>query len=130
MNRSHRLAYLLLILMAFFLACNHVIGRFVHNEIPPIGLSFWRWLFAGLLLFPFIVYKKRSLRHIFQNNIKHLLLLGTLIVAATSLILVALNLTSAIKISIINSFQPVLTIVFACLFLKQKLSAIHYSALD
>jgi drug/metabolite transporter (DMT)-like permease len=129
MNKPHQLAYLLLTLMAFFLACNHIIGRFVHTEIPPIGLSFWRWLFAGFLLFPFIVYKKRSLRSIFQNNIKNLLLLGTLIVGATTLILVALNSSSAINISIINTFQPVLTIIFARLFLKQKLVAIQLAGI-
>ncbi len=129
MNKPHQLAYLLLTLMAFFLACNHIIGRFVHTEIPPIGLSFWRWLFAGFLLFPFIAYKKRSLRNIFQNNIKNLLLLGTLIVGATTLILVALNSSSAINISIINTFQPVLTVIFARLFLKQKLVAIQLAGI-
>ncbi len=129
MNKPHQLAYLLLTLMAFFLACNHIIGRFVHTEIPPIGLSFWRWLFAGFLLFPFIAYKKRSLRNIFQNNIKNLLLLGTLIVGATTLILVALNSSSAINISIINTFQPVLTVIFARLFLKQKLVAIQLTGI-
>ncbi|MBL1141131.1 MAG: DMT family transporter [Proteobacteria bacterium] len=122
MTKSHQLAYLLLTLMAFFLASNHIIGRFVHNEIPPIGLSFWRWLFAAILLLPYIIYKKRSVLHIFKNNIRSLSLLGGLIIAATSLILVALNSTTAINISIINTFQPILTVILSWQFLNQKMS--------
>ena len=57
------------------------------------------------------------------------MLLGTLIVGATTLILVALNSSSAINISIINSFQPVLTIIFTRLFLKQKLAAIQLTGI-
>jgi drug/metabolite transporter (DMT)-like permease len=127
MNRSHQLAYFLLTLMAFFLACNHIIGRSVHAEIPPIGLSFWRWLLAAVVLLPFVIRRKHALRHIFQHNISNLLLLGILIIGATTLILIALNSSSAINVSIINTFQPILTIIFTRLFLKQNLSAIQLS---
>ena len=115
--------------MAFFLACNHIVGRFVHTEIPPIGLSFWRWFFAAVILFPFIIRGKRTVHQLFVNNTGKLLLLGTLIVGATTLILVALNSSSAINISIINSFQPVLTIIFTRFFLKQKLAAIQLTGI-
>ncbi|MCK5431980.1 MAG: DMT family transporter, partial [Gammaproteobacteria bacterium] len=129
MNKSHQLAYFLLTLMAFFLACNHIVGRFVHTEIPPIGLSFWRWFFAAVILFPFIIRGKRTVHQLFVHNTGKLLLLGTLIVGATTLILVALNSSSAINISIINSFQPVLTIIFTRFFLKQKLAAIQLTGI-
>ena len=129
MNKSHQLAYFLLSLMAFFLACNHIVGRFVHTEIPPIGLSFWRWFFAAVILFPFIIRGKRTVHQLFVHNTGKLLLLGTLIVGATTLILVALNSSSAINISIINSFQPVLTIIFTRFFLKQKLAGIQLTGI-
>jgi len=129
MNRPHQLAYLLLTLMAFFLACNHIIGRFVHAEIPPIGLSFWRWLFAAVMLFPFILHRKRSIKHIFQHNITNLLLLGALIIGATTLVLIALNSSSAINVSIINTIQPILTIIFARIFMKQKLLTIQIAGI-
>jgi drug/metabolite transporter (DMT)-like permease len=129
MNKTHQLAYFLLTLMAFFLACNHIIGRSVHDEIPPIGLSFWRWLFAAVILLPFILRRKRAFHRIFLHNMSALLLLGTLIIGATTLILVALNSSSAINISIINTFQPVLTIIFTRIFLKQKLAAIQLTGI-
>jgi drug/metabolite transporter (DMT)-like permease len=129
MNKPHQLAYLLLTLMAFFLACNHIIGRLVHTDIPPIGLSFWRWMFAALVLLPFVIRRKHALQHIFQHNISNLLLLGILIVGATTFILIALNSSSAINISIINSIQPILTIIFSRLFLKHKLVAIQLAGI-
>ncbi len=129
MNKAHQFAYFLLTLMAFFLACNHIIGRSVHAEIPPIGLSFWRWLFAAVILFPFILHKKLSFYRILLHNMGSFLLLGILIVGSTTLILVALNSSSAINISIINSFQPVLTIIFTRFFLKQKLAAIQITGI-
>ena len=129
MNKNHQLAYLLLVLMAFFLACNHIIGRLVHTEIPPIGLSFWRWFIAAVVLFPFVIRREQVFQRIFQHNICVLLLLGTLIIGATTLILVALNSSSAINISIINTFQPVLTIIFTRFFLKQKLAAIQLTGI-
>ncbi len=129
MNKTHQLAYLLLALMAFFLACNHIIGRFVHTEIPPIGLSFWRWLFAAMVLLPFVIRKKHTLQYIFQHNIRNLLLLGILLIGATTLILIALNSSSAINVSIINSIQPIMTIVFTRLFLKQKLAGIQVAGI-
>ncbi len=129
MNKTHQLAYLLLALMAFFLACNHIIGRFVHTEIPPIGLSFWRWLFAAMVLLPFVIRKKHTLQYIFQHNIRNLLLLGILMIRATTLVLIALNSSTVINVSIINTFQPILTIIFARLFLKQKLLALQISGI-
>ena len=129
MNKTHQLAYFLLTLMAFFLACNHIVGRFVHTEIPPIGLSFWRWFFAAVILFPFIIRGKRTFHRLLLHNMGSFLLLGILIVGATTLILVALNSSSAINISIINSFQPVLTIIFTRFFLKQKLAAIQLTGI-
>jgi drug/metabolite transporter (DMT)-like permease len=129
MNKTYQLAYLLLTLMAFFLACNHIIGRSVHTEIPPIGLSFWRWMFAAFVLLPFVIRRKHALRNIFQHNIRNLLLLGILIIGATTLVLIALNSSSAINISIINTIQPILTIIFSWLFLKHKLAAIQLAGI-
>jgi len=36
---------------------NFVVARVVIKEIPPVSLSFYRWLFAAIILFPF-AYKK------------------------------------------------------------------------
>lgn len=45
-------AYLLLVIAALCWAGNFVMGRAVHSEIPPLTLTFWRWVVAGALLLP------------------------------------------------------------------------------
>jgi drug/metabolite transporter (DMT)-like permease len=42
--------YLYLSLAALFWSGNFVVGRAVHGRIPPVGLAFWRWTAALLVL--------------------------------------------------------------------------------
>ncbi|NJP10781.1 MAG: EamA family transporter [Leptolyngbyaceae cyanobacterium RU_5_1] len=44
------LPYVLLIFTVLFWAGNAIIGRAVHTQIPPVGLAFWRWLTALLII--------------------------------------------------------------------------------
>ena len=108
--------------MLFRSAGNHVIGRSVHGEIPPLGLSFWRWTVGALFLAPFVVPKILERREIYRAHLKILALLGLLIVGSTSVLLVALNFTTAINVSLINAVQPVLTVLLAVVFLQDRIS--------
>ena len=121
-NNRQLQAYLALTGMAFFFAFNHIIGRAVHQEIPPLGLSFWRWLASALILLPFILPRCKQLLPVYRSALPEITLLGALLVGSTTLMLVALNFSTAINVSIINSTQPLLTVLFAWFFLKQVLS--------
>ncbi len=46
--------YLLLVLTTLFWSGNFVLARLVRLDVPPVGLSFWRWTLAGLLLLPLV----------------------------------------------------------------------------
>lgn len=121
-QRSPSTAYLFLTLMALFLAVNHVIGRSVQGEIPPVGLSFWRWVMGALILAPFVSGRAQVLSRVFGRHAGVMLLLGVMLVGSTTLILVALNYTMAINVSVINAIQPGLTVLFAWIFLKEPLT--------
>ncbi len=121
-ERSPIMAYLLLSLTMLFLAINHVIGRGIHQEIPPVGLSFWRWFVGALVLAPFVLRKPGVLSRVFGDHAGVLLLLGSMLVGSTTLILVALNSTTAINISVINAIQPALTVLLAWIILKEPMS--------
>ena len=55
MNKQLNISpYLLLVLTTLFWSGNFVLARLVRLDVPPIGLSFWRWALAGLLLLPFV----------------------------------------------------------------------------
>jgi len=115
-------AYLFLTLTALFLAINYVIGRGVHQEIPPVGLSFWRWVVGALILAPFVLSRPGAFSRIFGHHGRVMLLLGSMLVGSTTLVLVALNSTTAINVSVINAVQPGLTVLFAWMFLSEPMS--------
>jgi drug/metabolite transporter (DMT)-like permease len=124
MNQPDRsaFAYVILTVTAFFLACNHVIGRAVHEQIPPVGLSFWRWLAGALILLPFAWPGLRRHWPAYRLHWRSFALLGFLMVGSTTLVLIALTMTLAINVSLINAVQPTLTVLFAWLFLHEHLS--------
>jgi drug/metabolite transporter (DMT)-like permease len=121
-SRGEKQAALLLALTMFCYAGNHVIGRAVHGELPPLGLSFWRWTFAAVMLFPFIVPKLGKLVPRYRKHWRLLCVLGLLIVGSTTLVLVGLNFTSATNTSLINAAQPTITALLCWIFLQDRLS--------
>jgi drug/metabolite transporter (DMT)-like permease len=52
-------AYVYLALAALFWSGNFVVARGVHGKVPPLGLAFWRWVVALVIL---VVVARRSLR--------------------------------------------------------------------
>ena len=38
--------YLLLTLTPFFWSCNWIVGRALHDDVPPMGMTFFRWFFT------------------------------------------------------------------------------------
>jgi len=118
-------AYVVLAVTALFLASNHVIGRAVHEQIPPIGLSFWRWVAGGLMLLPFSLPGMRQRWPAYRSHWRSFALLGFLMVGSTTLVLIALNTTFAINVSLINAVQPTLTVLFARMFFKEPLSRVR-----
>lgn len=121
-SESPAFAYLVLTLTAFFLACNHIIGRAVHTEIPPIGLSFWRWVAGASILLPFVLPGLRRQWPVLRNHLWPIALLGAFMVGSTTLVLIALTQTYAINVSLINAVQPTLTVMFAWLVFREPLN--------
>jgi len=116
-------AYFLLSLMALFLAGNHIVGRAVHEQIPPVGLSFWRWVAGLLILLPFALPGTRRHWAVIRAHWRAYTLLGFFMIGSTTLILVALSMTFAINVSLINALQPTLTVLFAWLIFKEAIGA-------
>lgn len=112
----------MLTLTAFFLAANHVIGRSVEGVIPPVGLSFWRWWMGALILLPFVIPRFSLVLSCYAKAFRVYALLGCLMIGSTTLILVALNLTTAVNVSLMNAVQPALTVLLAVLFYRESVS--------
>ena len=114
--------YVLLTLAPLFWAGNWIIGRGLHADIPPMAMTFFRWLFAILILAPFAW---RHLRHdwpVLRANWKILTVLGAIGVGThNSLAYLGLNYTTATNGVILNSFIPVMIVTMSWLFLREKL---------
>ncbi|MCE7629570.1 DMT family transporter, partial [Vibrio fluvialis] len=86
----------LLALPPLFWAGNFIVGRSVRGDIPPLTLSFDRWLIASLILLPF-TYKtlRREWRLYWQYRTRIVIASITGVAAFNSLIYLGLQTTTA-----------------------------------
>ena len=126
LRARHVSPFLLLTLTPFFWACNWVIGRGLATSIPPMAMTFYRWLFAILILAPFAwPHLKRDWPVMWKSR-RSMLLLGVVGVGShNALAYLGLNFTTAINGVILNSFVPVMIIALSWIFLRQRLSAVQ-----
>jgi len=118
--------YLLLTLTPFFWACNWILGRGLHAEIPPMAMTFYRWAFAIVFMLPFALPHVRRQWPLIRLYWRVMLLLGVLGVGAhNALAYLGLNYTTATNGVILNSFAPVMIIALSWLFLRRRLSNVQ-----
>jgi len=111
---------MILIAGAFVVSTNHVLGRFVIGEIPPMGLAFWRVAIGAIVLMPFAWRELYAKRTIIMSHWK--LFLGMAFVfmpLGNAAVYLAYNYTTAINGAVIATAQPALTMLLAWLVLHQ-----------
>lgn len=119
-------AYCLLTLTPFFWACNWIIGRGLMADIPPMAMTFFRWLFAILILAPFAWSHVRRDWPVLRRHWKVMVVLGVVGVGIhNALAYLGLNYTTATNGVILNSFIPVMIITFSWMFLGEKLAPLQ-----
>lgn len=122
MRRFFDSPYLLLTLTSLFWAGNMVIGRSIRADVPPIALAFWRWSLALLLILPFALPHLRSQWRILLAGWKPVVLLGALGVGGyNTFAYLALQYTTAINATMLNSLIPVATILLARVLIGRRL---------
>lgn len=120
---SQNVAYLFLALSSMFWAFNIVLARALHADIPPIALNFWRWTIALAVFLPFGVRQVRAQWAAVRREWSYLALLGfTGMAAFHSLQYYALNLTTAINVSLILAITPVAIPIMAWMFWDDRVT--------
>ncbi|MGH6719532.1 MAG: DMT family transporter [Alphaproteobacteria bacterium] len=113
----------LLVLACLFWAGVFVIGRGVRDSVPPMALTFIRFVIAALVLLPIAW---RPLRVEWRRVLaawRWFLVLGVMAIGLFPvLLLLALARTTAINGSLINSVQPVMTVALAYLVARETFS--------
>tara|TARA_A100001011_G_scaffold143638_2_gene151713 strand:- start:14766 stop:15698 length:933 start_codon:yes stop_codon:yes gene_type:complete len=115
--------FFLLILSQILFGSNQIMARFIQGEVPPIGLSFWRWVLATLIILPF-TYKRifSCLPTLYEEWKVYLASAFCLIVLGNTTIYIALNYTTAINGAIVSSVQPAFTFALSWLFYREFVS--------
>lgn len=116
--------YLYIALGAFIFSTMEIAGKIANSDFNPFQLNFLRFLIGGLiLLIPSIRILKNKKIKLTKSDIKYFLLTGLLcVVISMSVLQVAIGYTKASIVAILFSTNPVFTIPFACLILKEKLN--------
>lgn len=100
-------ASLMLSLSALLWGGNFVIGRWVHADIGPVSLTFWRWVFAALVLLPFVWRDVWRYRREIRENLGLLFVLAlTGMAMFHSFTYIALSTTTAINAAFVLASMP------------------------
>jgi drug/metabolite transporter (DMT)-like permease len=124
-TRANLIAYGMLTLTPLLWAVSVIVGRWVHAEMPPIGLAFWRWSAGALLLLPFVLPDLRRHAALLRANMSTYVQLGFYQMTAGALLFLALNYTTAINASLVNGCQPAVTVLIAWLLFRERVKALH-----
>lgn len=123
---NHISPYLLLSLTSLFWSLNFIIGKLLAGVIPPITLSFFRWL--PPLLFFLVYYRKELWQELqyFKSHIMLTLLLGGTGYCLNSIsVYEAVRFTTTINTSFINAFNPVLIAITGYLMYRYPVTRVQ-----
>ena len=125
MQNKNNLAYVLLVLTTLFWSGNFIVGKSASMyEIPPFSLNFYRWFFAGLILFPFTFNEILNKKNYILENLGFFIILGiTSITIFNSIVYYSLYYTQVISGVLMISTIPV-WIIFISTILKIEKSNI------
>lgn len=123
MNRPRFNPYLLLVLASLFWAGNMVMSRGMRADLPPIALTFWRWVIAFACVLPLALPHAKSQWHLLRAAWMKVAFLGFFgIFGYNAFSYIAVQTTTATSATLLNSFVPVVTSVLAYLFFKKRLT--------
>lgn len=116
-SRQTIIPILLFALPPLFWAGNFIVGRSVRAEIPPLQLSFYRWVIASIILLPYSLKIIRKDWTLYLRH-KYLIILAstTGISAFNTFIYWGLQSTTANNALILNSFIPLLISLIGVFF--------------
>jgi len=124
-KNKNNLAYLLLIFTTIFWSGNFIVGKAASlYQIPPFSLNFYRWFFAGLILFPFTFKELINKKNYIFKNIGFFIILGiSSITIFNSIVYYSLYYTQVISGVLMISTIPVWIIFIASILNIEKTNA-------
>lgn len=121
-RREETITYLLMILTTIFWGSSFVAGKVALPEFPPMSLTFFRFIIATSIIFPYM-WSKSTVKIPDRKDIPLLFGLGFLGVSGYfALQFTALIFTSAANASTINALNPLVSSLLANMLTDERLS--------
>lgn len=122
--------YVLLALAALCWSGNHIVGRAMAGEVPPVGVSTLRWLLPLVFLWPLArPYMKRDwpLMRKHWGVMLWLSITGGALFSALQY--VGLQYTTALNVSVFNSLVPVLIVAVGALLFHDRMTRLQLAGI-
>ena len=121
---------LLLCLATLFWSGNFVLGRALHEHIPPVALSFWRWTVAFLIVLGFALpHLRKDFDALWRQRGLVVVLAALGVASFNALVYYGLNTTTVTNAVLMQSIMPVLIIVASYLIFREPVRATQMLAL-
>jgi drug/metabolite transporter (DMT)-like permease len=121
--RALRSPYLLMVLAMLCWAGNWLLGRALRAEITPIGVNFWRWTAALVILLPFALPRVPAAWPLLRARWGILLVLALLgVTVFQPVVYQALQYTTAINAAIFNSSGPIVIVCISWLMYRDTIT--------
>lgn len=105
-------------------AGNWVLGRAIRADVPPFGLTFWRWALAAVILLPFGWSRLRADWGVVRANLPLVAAMALLSAAMfQSMTYIGLHSTEAINALLVSATMPVFIVIIAWIVLRERLTA-------
>ena len=111
----------LLLVPPLMWASNAIVGRMIHEMIPPMTLNLVRWILAGLLLLPFTYSMLRRSSPLWSHWKRYALLSLLGVGFYNSLQYLALQTSSPINVTLVASSNPVFMLGIGAIFFQQSI---------
>ena len=123
-GKSLSIGIFLACLAAFIWSWNFIIARAISNQVPPVAINFYRWSVATIFIVPFAIRSFRKEKHILLQHKQYLFWTALAGISVfNTLLYVAGHYVTAINLALLGTTtSPVISIILAAVFLKERIS--------
>jgi drug/metabolite transporter (DMT)-like permease len=116
---SRRRVYLMLVLVMLLWSGNSIVGRAIHEDVPPFTLAFWRWTIASMIVLPICWRHIAADRALIRQRWPTILLLGLIGVGTFNAFMYSgLQYTTAANSLLVQAAIPALVLLFDLLIFR------------
>ena len=120
--QNNKKLFLLMLPTSIFWSGAFIAGKIAVTEFTPFTLTFFRFFFALIIIFPLMLMKEKSNWKLNKKDIPIIFFMGFIgIFAYHVLFFISLKYTTAINASLIGATNPMVTSIFASIILGESL---------